>query len=200
MVVLRRYNAEITAGSLKVSESRAVARLLLAGASESDWKSAIVDQNVLQASRPASAIRVARLIRRRLEPMGPELWRLVGKGSAVVATHALLAAAIHHSALLGDFLDLVVREQLRIFSPTLSKRLWDEYLQGCRERDPGVSDWSDSTCRKCGTVIYHVLAQSGYIDDPRNLRLQAVHISTEVVDYLRANGHHAILRCMQVSA
>jgi branched-chain amino acid transport system ATP-binding protein len=37
-----------------------------------------------------------------------DLWKLVRDGSTIVVTHALLAAAVKHSALLGDFLDLVV--------------------------------------------------------------------------------------------
>ena len=48
--------------------------------------------------------------------MGPDLWRLVRDGKGSVATHAVLAAAVKHSPLLGDFLDLVVREQYRLFS------------------------------------------------------------------------------------
>jgi len=42
--------------------------------------------------------------------MDSELWKLIYEGTSVVAVHAVLAAAIQHSLLLGDFLDLVVRE------------------------------------------------------------------------------------------
>ena len=193
-----RYSADITAGSLKLTESRVIADLLCRGIGQSGWEDAIVHQNVLRASRPSTAIRVARLVRRRLEPMGPELWRLVRDGNGTVALHATLAAAIHHSRLLGDFLDLVVREQCRMFAKTLSKRLWDDYLVGCRGRDPSVSEWSHSTCVKCGTVVYHILAQAGFINDCRRLQLQTVHIASYVVDYLQAHGHRYVLRCMQV--
>ena len=40
--------------------------------------------------------------------MDADLWKLVRDGSGTVATQACLAAAVKHSALLGDFLDLVV--------------------------------------------------------------------------------------------
>lgn len=131
--------------------------------------------------------------------MGPELWHLVKDGSGTVATHAALAAAIHHNRLLGDFLNLVVREQYRAFATTLPKRLWDSYLLGCRSRDPKVSAWSESTSQKCGTVVYHILAQSGFINNCRSLHLQSVHIASEVVECLKAHDHKRVLRCMQVT-
>ena len=44
-----RYKADITAGSLKVRESRVIAGLLLEGFNDQDWKSALEVENVLQA-------------------------------------------------------------------------------------------------------------------------------------------------------
>ena len=111
-----RYRADITAGSLKLKESRVIADLLLHGVSDAEWKDALGRHNLLQAKIPATAIRLARLIRGRLETMKPELWNLIRDGSTTVATQAVLACAIKHSALLGDFLDLVVRDQYRRFN------------------------------------------------------------------------------------
>ncbi len=61
-----RYKADITAGSLKVSESRVIADLLLCGINRGEWDEAILDKNVLQARSPETARRLTRLIRRRL--------------------------------------------------------------------------------------------------------------------------------------
>src|SRR5438034_257156 len=43
---------------------------------------------------------------------------------------------IRHSPLVGDFLDLILREQFRLFAPRLTKAIWEDYLSGCRARDP----------------------------------------------------------------
>src|SRR5947208_3642465 len=130
-----QYKADITAGALKVPESRVIADLLLREVDAEGWKDAIVKRNVLQARSPATATRLTKLVRGRLETMGPELWRLVRDGKGSVATHAVLAAAVKHSPLLGDFLEIVVGEQYRLFNPALSHKLWADYLHGCRERD-----------------------------------------------------------------
>ena len=89
-----RYKADITAGSLKLAESRRVADLLLQRVDVKGWNEAIIDRNVLQIRSPATAKRMASFIRARLETMGPELWKLVRDGQGAVANHAIFAAAL----------------------------------------------------------------------------------------------------------
>ena len=87
------YNAEISAGSLLLTESREIARLLLNKANDSDWHNALVVENVLQKKSPASARRMARLIRNRLEVMDEDHWGLVCDSDREVALQALLIAS-----------------------------------------------------------------------------------------------------------
>lgn len=195
----KHYGAELTAGALKVPESRIIADLLLRGDASEEWHETLYKQNALQARNLETARRLGRLIRQRLELMNADLWRLVRDGSKTVATHACLAAAIKHSALLGDFLDLVVREQYRLFASTLSPTLWEEYLNDCRGRDPVMPLWNDSTRRRLRSSVYQTLAQAGFLESTRTLRLQPVHIATEVLGYLRDHREEYVLRCIQVS-
>jgi hypothetical protein len=119
-----RYKADITAGALKLPESRLIADLLLRKVGAEGWKDIIVTKNVLQARSPATARRLTKLIRGRLETMGPDLWKLVRDGKGTVATHAVFAAAVKHSPLLGDFLELVVGEQYRVFGTALTNTMF----------------------------------------------------------------------------
>ena len=195
-----RYKADLTAGSLKVPESRIIADLLLKQVDRQGWQKAIVDQNVLQARSPATGIRLMRLIKGRLQLMDAELWKLVRDGTGLVATHAVLAAAVKHSLLLGDFLELVVREQYRLFRSALTYQLWDEYLDGCRERDSEMPVWNESTQRRLRSSIFQSLAQAGYLEDTRSLTLQPVHLATPVLHYLHKHDEEYVLRCIQVCA
>lgn len=194
-----RYKADITAGSLKILETRTIANLLLQGIDKEGWSEAIVRQNVLQAKSSATAIRLAKLIRSRLELMDAELWRLIRDGDKLVATHAVLAAAIKHSPLLGDFLYLVVREQYRIFNPALSNQLWDDYLDGCRGRDEDMPRWNESTRLRLRSSIFQTLAQAGFIEDTKSLRLQPVYIAPQVIQYLEKRNEAYVLRCLQLT-
>lgn len=192
------YRADITAGSLKVAESRIIADLLLREVDRQHWNHALRTENVLQARNPATALRLARLICQRLELMDAGLWILVRDGTSIIANHALLAAAIKQSVLLGDFLDLVVREQYQLFAPTLSKALWDRYLGDCRGRDPEMPQWNESTKRRLRSSVFQILAQAGFLENTRTLRLQPVHIASQVLSYLHEHNEAYVLRCIQV--
>ncbi len=193
-----RYKGDITAGALKLAESRVVAGLLLEGVDAAGWKDAIVKRNVLKARNTATATRLTKLIRARLETMGEELWKLVRDGKGTVATHAILAAAVKHSPLLGDFLDLVVADQYRQFGKALSNKMWDDYLEGCRGRDSEMPQWSDSTRKRLRSSVFQTLAQAGYVENTRSLKLQQVHVAEQVVRYLAARDEEYVLRCIQV--
>jgi hypothetical protein len=194
-----RYRADITAGALKLRESRVIADLLLHHVDADGWKDAIATKNILQARNSATAERLTRLIRARLETMGPDLWTLVRDAKGGVATQAVFAAAVKHSRLLGDFMGIVVGEQYRLFSTALTSGLWDDYLEGCRERDSDMPFWSDTTRRRLRSSVFQMLAQAGYVENTRSLRLQTVHIADQVLRYLKTNNEKYVLRCIQVA-
>ncbi len=194
-----RYKADITAGALKLPASRLIADLLLRQVDAAGWKNAIAKQNLLQARSPATARRLTQLLRGRLETMGPDLWTLVRDGTGTVATQAVFAAAVKHSPLLGDFLAIVVREQYRLFATALSNNLWAVYLGGCRERDPAMPHWNESTRDRLRSSVFQMLAQVGYLESTRSLKLQAVHLAKQVLGYLQANHEAYVLRCLQVA-
>ena len=194
-----RYRADMTAGALKVAESRIISDLLLRGVDEAGWRKAIYDENVLQTRSPKTAKRLRTLIRNRLGTMTEELWRLVRDGTGDEATHACLAAAVKHSFLLGDFLDLEVREQYRLYAETLSKKLWGEYVEDCRGRDPEMPEWSESTIGRLRSSVFLILAEAGYLYGVRSATLQTVHIVQPVLRYLRKHDEQYVLRCIQVA-
>ncbi len=194
-----RYKADITAGSLKVAESRIIADLLLQGIDQKEWKDTILKQNILQVRHPATAVRLARLIRTRLESMDAELWQLVRDSTGTIASQALLAVAIKQSPLLGDFLDIVVREQYHLFHSALSNQLWEDYLNECRNRDPYMPQWNESTKRRLRSSVFQMLAQAGFLESTKTLKLQPVYIAPQVLRYLQHRNEEYVLRCLQVS-
>lgn len=193
-----RYRADITAGALKLPESRVVAGLLLRDVSDKEWRKAIYDENVLQTRSDKTAKRISVLIRGRLSQVEAPLWKLVADGSVKEATHACLAAAIKASYLLGDFLDIVVRDEYRTFKETLSLTLWASYVEDCQNRDPDMPQWADSTVTRLRSSIYTILAEGGYIDSTKTRNLQTVHIVKPVLRYLEKHDEEYVLRCIQV--
>ncbi len=194
------YRADIGAGALKLPESRIVADLLLQGIDEKSWRHAIENENVLQIRSLGTAKRQASLIRARLSLMQPELWHIVRDGARESATQALLAAAIKHSPLLGDFLDIAVREEYRLLRNHISWQVWRRYLDGCRDREPDTPTWSDTSEERLGAAVFRILTEVGFISDTRTMLLRPVSIVGEVLSYLQKHKEDYVFRCMQVAA
>lgn len=194
------YNTEMAAGSLLVNESRKVAELILQGATEADWRRFIHIDNVLQKRSPSSARRQTRLLRNRLEHVPHDLLQLVVSGSNEAVVQALLAAAIKHSRLLGEFMDRVMREHLRNFEPCLSTSDWGKFLAECEQRGPEIGLWAESTKKKLGQVTLRVLTEAKYLDNPRNMRITPVSLLPEVRRCLEQHGETYPLHCMTLNS
>jgi hypothetical protein len=193
------YTATITTASLRLRESRLIADLLLQDVSEEAWREAILEENLLQMDSIESVKRISRLLRARLEPMGEELWRMVRDGDREQATQAVFAGAVKNSRLLGDFMDITMREQRASFARNLEYRIWNEYIAGCRGRDPDMPQWSDSTIARLRSAVFFMLAEAGYLKDTRSLLLQNVFVDAQLAAYLNTRGEVYVLRCMEVA-
>ncbi len=193
------YNAQLTAGGLLLPESRKVAKMLLAGVDEEKWFEAIHEDNLLQKRSSASTKRQTRLIRNRLAFLSPDLLKLVAEGTRDEATQALLVAAIRHSRLLRDFMGTVLKEAYRTFRDKLEKKDWGGFIAACAEKDPTVASWSQTTKRKLGAVVFNILAEAGYVDGTRSLRLKVPAVLPGVRHHLEEARGKTALTCMDIT-
>ena len=190
------YNAEISAGSLMLPESRRIAKLLLERPSEQRWNQALNEENLLQKT-PATARRQARLIRNRLEMLDEEGWRLVAESDKELSSQLLMAAAIKHSRMLADFLRDVYGQDLRRMERSLNLRQWEGFLAECVHRDAQVASWSDSTNKKLFQVIVRILAEAKFIDSTRKLNLTPPMLHPAAISYLKQRKDADVLAVME---
>lgn len=193
------YSATITSASLRLRESRVLAELLLSRPSASEWNDALYEKNVLQMGSIKSIKNISRLLKARLEPLGEGLWQMVRDGDRVLATQAAFAAAVKNSRLLGDFMDITIREQQALFAKQLEPRMWLEYIEGCRGRDPDMPHWSESTIAKLRSTVFTMLTEAGYLKNTRSLLLQNVFVDRQLSAYLRDRSETYVLRCLEVT-
>jgi len=191
-----RYNAEISAGSLLLPESRRIARLLLQHPTQEQWDVALKDQNLLQ-KKPATVRRQARLIRNRLDKLDDEGLKLIADSEGEIAAQMLLVAAIRHSRLLADFLRDVYGQDLRKLEKNLSHRQWESFLEERARLDDAVEGWTASTRDKLFQVIVRILAEAKYLDSTRRMGLTPPLLHPTVISYLKRAGDSEALTCME---
>ncbi|WP_043600971.1 DUF1819 family protein [Solidesulfovibrio magneticus] len=192
-----RFNGEIVAGSLMVNESRKIADLLLQGLDEKAFYAALLMDNVLQKRSPATTRRQSKLIRNRLLPLHEDFWIMIRDGSHEQAVQTLLAAAIMHSRILGDFIRNVVNLQLKTFQSQVTYREWDAYFEECKQIDPTVVEWSDSTIKKIRQVVFRILAEAKIIDSTRNLKIIHFSLLPEVKNLLDNDALRYTRECLE---
>ncbi|MFP4257063.1 MAG: DUF1819 family protein, partial [Desulfobacterales bacterium] len=195
----KTYDGGIVAGSLLVAESREIARMLLQGGGPEAWKEAILKGNILQKRSPETARRQGRLIQKRLSLMKPPLWEIIANSHTDLSTQAVMAAAVKHSRLIGDFMDAVVRPHWQTFQKSISDTDWNHFLAECAQLDPRVEAWSENTRKKLKQVVFRILAESGYLSDTKNRVLQPVSIEPELRKYLIAYNENYVLNCMSAT-
>ncbi len=197
---LKQYQADLSAGSLMLPESRVIAGLLLQHPDDLAWGHAVRVDNVLQKSSPATAVRQARLIRLRLETIDPSVWVLIRDGDKETASQLLFAAALKHSELLKDFLREVVADHVHRLEHVLSVKAWEPFLHDCAARDPAVATWSASTRKKLLQVIIRMLAEARYLDSTRSLRLLHPHLHPTARQALLDVDEGELVKLMELNA
>lgn len=193
------YDSDLIGGSLQVRESRIVAGLMLEHASEEEWHQAIMVENRLQKRAPATAKRIGQSIRKRLERMEPEFWRALRDGDDDLATQVAFCAALERNLLLVEFMERVVSDAYLTHAEKLELYEWDEFLEDCAHRDQAIHDWTTSSRKKMGQVVFRMLAEMGFLKDTRSLTLQNVIIRPEVKAMLADNYKQRLMDCMNIA-
>lgn len=197
-MALQRYNGEIVAGSLLVSESRKISNILLQGFNGKAIYSAVLEDNVLQKRSPASAKRQSRLLSNRLQALPEDFLLMIRDGSHEQAIQVLLAAAIIHSRLLGDFIKQVVRTRIKTFKKQIKYVDWDNFFEECKHHDAYITTWSESTVKKIRQVVFRILAEAKIIDSTRSMQLIPFSLLPEVKKLLEKHAQRYALECLEI--
>lgn len=178
-------------------ESKRIAALLIIDPDEDAWHHAIEIDNILQKKTPATARRQATLIRKRLMTLDVQGWEMISERGSEVQIQLLLAAAIKHSPLLGDFMRNVYAMRQRRLEPSLAPQDWPDFLAECAHHYPAVALWTDSTRAKLLQVIVRVLAEAKYLDNARSMKLTPRSLHPDVRRYLSERQETYVLECLE---
>lgn len=181
-----------------VRESRIVARLLLGDLDRDAVRDRVLRENLFQNSSPETTRKYCRLILPRLEQLSSDMLRFVAEGNEELVRLTLLVAVVRTVDLVADFIEDVLITKVRGFEPELSRVDWSRFLEERATVDPAVSDWSESSRKKMGQVVFRMLAEAGYLGSTRTMRIVYPAIPFELVDALEASGDQRALKILRL--
>ena len=161
---------------------------------------AIQTENRLQKRSPATAKRQAGALRKRLERLDEPFWRALRDGDDELATQVAFVAVLERNLLLVEFVETVLRDAFILRAEKLAQYQWLDFLEDRAHRDPAVADWTDSSKKKMGQVVFRILAEGGLLQSTRSLRLQNILVRPEVNVLLEDSRRSRIKACLNVSS
>lgn len=178
-------------------ESRRIAAFLLTYPDDNAWKRALIEDNLLQKKAPATALRQASLVRKRLNSLDAIAWDMIANREQEVAIQLLLVAAIRHSQLLADFIRGVYIDHQRRLNLALCSGDWDGFLTECAHRDASITQWSASTQAKLFQVILRILKEAKYLESTRSMKLTPQSLHPDVRRYLVAHNDSSLIELLE---
>jgi len=196
-ISIKQYVGDIIGGSLFISESRTIAELMLQGLSEADMRFAVEEDNVLQKNSPKTAVRYARTIRLRLEPMGTSFLEFLVTANQESTKQLLMAAFLNQAPIARDFMRHKLTDARRTFQERLSDDAWMEFVDERIRVLPELGKFSESSIKKMGNNMMKALADAGYINNARQKKLQTVYLDSDVRAWLTQQGHNKLAQIME---
>lgn len=182
-------SAQITREQFLFYEMRTTAKLMCEGLNYKEIIDRIVEENLFQYPTEKSIRQMALVCVARLKAMGDEeLIEAVAVQPSDTAKQICMYAMMKKYRLVWDFMITVVGMKYRQQDYTFSRRDINVFLMQIQEQDDYVASWSDSTCKKIGSVLTRILIENEYIDNGKATVLNPVLISTMLENAILGNG------------
>ena len=193
-----KYSGDITGGALLARESRIVARLLLENPDRTSARDRLLAENLFQNNSPETTRKYCRLILPRLESLPPSMLDFIAEGTEELVRLTLFAAVLRSVDLVADFVGEVLLAKVRSFEPALRKTDWTLFLEERQNVDPAISEWSETSRKKMGQVVFRMLAEAGYIESTRSLRILHTPVPDQLAAALETAGDTRTLNLLRL--
>ena len=194
---VKDYVGDLIGASLLITESRIIAEYLLKNLSDDEWKSLVIEENILQKRSGQTASRYTKTIRQRIEVLGDDFIVSLLESAERAYIQLLMAALLINSPIVADFMRLSLAEARRTYKPTLASDAWTEFYDTQIRVYPELNKFFESTINKMGNNAIRSLVDSGYLSDSRKRHIQPVYLLPEVRECLIHLGKEDLIEVME---
>lgn len=176
------YRFSFTAASLRPELLRIVAERFLDCGSWDATKKHVLGTNALQCRSQASATRMEREIRQRLQTLDHQQLRLLVSSAADSRVALAWLAAVKHASFLFDFPADVLRWKLEQRDPVLRESDYRRFIEEKSCRHPELATLTETTMGKVRRVLFAMLREAGMLGkgpEIGEIQRQAIPIEVE---------------------
>jgi hypothetical protein len=177
------FPVSFTAASLRPELARIVAQAYL---DCGDWELArqhVLEQNLLQSRSRASAIRMEREFRQRLQTLTPRQLEILAQAPSDARRAVAWLAVLKHTAYVFEFAAEVLRPKLEHLDTVIRPSDYEGFFDTQVAEHPELADLTASTRVKIRNVLLVMLHEAGIITGPdKDLTFARPIIPPEVLD------------------
>ena len=182
------YNFSFTAASLRPELVGIVAEHFSRAHSWEKAKSTLLSTNALQAKSAASAIRMERELRQRLQKLTASQLDLIATSTADVRAAIAWLGAVKQSAFLFEFSAEVLRAKWEMHDTILRASDYERFIGEKISQHPEVSRLSETSATKVRRVLLLMLREAGLlIEGPDHGTIQRPILSSALEKAIRAD-------------
>jgi len=186
-----------SARALLMGESRSIVEILLRHPTDDEWKRVVTSENILQQKSPVTAVRIANLLRKRLEPLGEQFLKAIESADDQLLRQLLMVAVMLRSPVVEDFMRTVLLDAVRRYQTSISKADWAQFYQDRAKTIPVLAELSDKTVNLAGRNLMTILADGGYLDSGLKKNIQTVYLLPATKRWLIELGKEQWMNTME---
>lgn len=109
-------------------------------------------------------------------------------------------AALERNLLLVEFIETILKDAFVTRAEVLESYHWAEFLEDRSHRDPALNNWTETSKKKMGQVVFRMLAEVGLLRSTRSMKLQHLLVRPEIKVLLEDSYRQRIKACLEVSS
>src|SRR6266545_3612709 len=158
------YNLSFTAASLRPELARIVSECYLAEGNWAKAKNRLLASNALQCRSAASAIRLERELRQRLQTLNHEQINLLAQGTAEDRAAMAWLAVCKHIPFVFEFATEILMEKLVSHDPVLRNSDYEAYVESKALLHPEIGRLTAKSKNKIRQVLLRMLVEAGLLE------------------------------------
>ncbi|OGG52262.1 MAG: hypothetical protein A3F84_09095 [Candidatus Handelsmanbacteria bacterium RIFCSPLOWO2_12_FULL_64_10] len=183
------YSLSFTAASLRPELARIIAEAFLACGDWGQARQRVLTENTLQARTPASAIRMEREIRQRIETLSRRQIEILAEAPADSRRAIAWLSILKYSAFVFVFSFQDLRGKIESLDPVLRPSDYENFFIAQAETHPELGNLATSTKEKIRRVMITMLREAGILGEGRkDFTLQRPVVPPDVLSAILADN------------